>query len=192
MKNLIVIIAIVGTLIPCRAQIVSLEQVVNFTNAQSGTYYKDIANNLQPYVGTWEGTWEDKIFTLVLSKVTINQTFPDGAYYLEDLLIGKYKVVDTNTNNILFNTLLISGNENAKIHSAGAGIGNDLRFDYSDPELCGVSGTIILSKNNDNLNHMRYTFFHNGMIIFEEDCPYFNVPIPIPIPTVSFDLIRVQ
>jgi len=69
----------------------------------NGAYYKDLNNQLDPFVGTWKYTNGNTSLTITLQKKLI-QEFQDGGYhFFHDILAGEYKYIENNIEKI--NTL---------------------------------------------------------------------------------------
>lgn len=101
MKNYILIIALFIISLSCKAQqydnIVPLENYYSYGIGKSkvpqGTYFKDVNNVLNKYVGTWEGEFDGKNYILTIMK--------DSKEYLgikKDLLYIRYTIKDANGN----------------------------------------------------------------------------------------------
>ncbi|AYN01922.1 hypothetical protein EAG08_17940 [Chryseobacterium sp. 3008163] len=73
-------------------------------------YMKDTDNELPDYVGIWSGAWNNKTIYITFKKINTYNTFRK---YNKDILIGKFKVVDSN-GSILFDNTMISDDQ-AKI-----------------------------------------------------------------------------
>ncbi|MBU2938354.1 hypothetical protein KO494_02265 [Lacinutrix sp. C3R15] len=65
----------------------------------AGTYYKDLNNDLDKFVGTWKWEENNSSFTITLQKI---EQYFDGVNY-QDMLIGEYKYIDNG--NLVVNTL---------------------------------------------------------------------------------------
>lgn len=83
MKNIIILLILILT-ISCKAQTVGLD--TKYKDVSSGAYFKDLNNEMDKYVGTWQFTNGTDVLTIVLQKKL--HVF-DGEYY-EDLLVGEY------------------------------------------------------------------------------------------------------
>lgn len=83
MKNIIITLALILS-VSCKAQILSLETKVK--DIPVGAYVKDLNNEMDKYVGTWQWTNGNDVLTIVLQK---KNNIYDGEYY-EDLLVGEY------------------------------------------------------------------------------------------------------
>jgi hypothetical protein len=88
----------------------------------AGTYYKDMDNDLDKFVGTWKWENGNNSWTITLEKI---EYYFDGEYYL-DLLIGEYQYIENG--DLLINTLSL----------------------LNDPSIQGdyhnISGSLILNK----------------------------------------------
>ncbi len=62
----------------------------------NNTYYKDLDNDFNPYVGKWKWSEGSNSLTIVFDKVVM---VPDGNDY-EDLLVGAYIYVERNTERV--------------------------------------------------------------------------------------------
>lgn len=97
MKNILFIICFLAIL-SCKAQspIISTVDFDNDDDNQidlvDGCYLKDVENKFNPFIGTW--VWEKGNSRLEIVFEKIEMVF-DGDYY-EDMLVGKYKFVNSN------------------------------------------------------------------------------------------------
>ncbi|HEX8562737.1 MAG TPA: DUF6705 family protein [Flavobacterium sp.] len=158
----------------------------------TGTYYRDNENLFLPYIGTWQATWNNKTFTLTIQKIPKNkELFPNGEYWYEDRLIGRYKIVDATTGSVLEETPNFYTVNNAKLTNAGTGKNNKLTLSYFDVNLCSVSGKVWLERDPNNNNQLQYSYF-KGDFWIQEGCPYTFENIPVPIPIVPLLLNRVN
>ncbi len=162
-------------------------------NSIDGTYYADSENLFLPYIGTWQAVWNNKIFLLTIQKVTRNkELFPDVSYWYEDRLIGKYKILNASTGNVMQETPSLYSVNNAKLTNAGVGKNNKLIMGYFDLNICNISGQVWLERNLINSNQLQY-FFIKGDFSLDENCPYNSYDeIPIPIPTLHLILNKVN
>ena len=168
----------------------------NKSNIINGTYLKDIDNEFDPYIGTWQGTWNDKIFTLKIEKIShYTNTYPNGDYYYRDLLIGNYIVTDLSTELELANSLSITNPELAKVISYYRPSNNVFYFHFNGGgDICDVLFTIHLKQNLSNPNELIYTV--GEKTYWEsENCPYNqieDIPIPIPSSAGSLTLTKIN
>lgn len=152
------------------------------TQLQNGTYIKDLQNVFQPYIGTWKGvTSDNKEFTLQLVKFTKHlSTFPNGYYYYQDELVGKYQLKDLTTGVIISNTLNAVNYEDYRIYVLGEPLNGILYLTFTDT-VCMNGLRIYLDDIPGSPNQLRYSSFYDSYR--SDDCPYANqTEIPLPIP----------
>lgn len=70
---------------------------------EPNSYYQDINNVLDPFIGTWEFTEGSTIFRIVLNKASMAEVPNTEVPYFEDILYGEYKYVQNNV--VMINTL---------------------------------------------------------------------------------------
>src|SRR5690606_12129192 len=76
------------------------------SEVKQGTYLKDISNDLAPYTGFWEGTWNgNQILFKVSKKLKHKESFPSGYYYYNDELIVRYKITNMSDNTVIADNL---------------------------------------------------------------------------------------
>ncbi|WP_336960118.1 DUF6705 family protein [Chryseobacterium contaminans] len=68
----------------------------NEARVSDGTYYKDLDNELTPYIGTWKGNWGDKTIYLELRKIKEPLTSKSGKTTYTDRIFGERKIVTSN------------------------------------------------------------------------------------------------
>ena len=152
------------------------------TQLQNGTYIKDLQNVFQPYIGTWKGvTSDNKEFTLQLVKFTKHlSTFPNGYYYYQDELVGKYQLKDLTTGVIISNTLNAVNYEDYRIYVLGEPLNGILYLTFTDT-VCMNGLRIYLDDIPGSPNQLRYSSFYDSYRSY--DCPYANqTEIPLHIP----------
>jgi len=158
MKNILLICLFVIAALSCKAQtlpssqnIIPVEQhIINLNNeveVPDNTYYKDINNLFNKYIGVWTGNYNNKSYKFIVSK--INKSFLGITV---DKLIIKYKITDDNGNIIVDTSnipdddpLVIEGdylNEN----------GETYHLDYmGENYICGQNGYIGIAVINNGL-----------------------------------------
>src|SRR5699024_8529723 len=102
MKNYITIIALFIVSLSCKAQynnIVPLENYYSYGEGKNqvpqGTYFKDVNNVLNKYVGTWKGEFDGKQYTLKAHKSSRTTT---SGKMKKDLIYIRYTIKDANGN----------------------------------------------------------------------------------------------
>lgn len=138
-----------------------------------GVYYKDLNNELDPYIGMWKGTFDNKTFTITFSKVKLHE--PLGNYD-QDRLVGKYKMQDANGLE-LYSTYNLLDNK-SKVTSLGFVEQTNhtkLRLLFSD--LC-IEGEIHLSFDNTAKTQMHFKYFTKQTLITDDSgcAPYNEMP----------------
>ena len=163
----------------------------------TGGYLKDMDNVLPFWVGTWKGQVNNKEYTFQLVSFPHHLwSFPNGDYYYIDRLMGKFKVVDLTTNQVLYDDLNddlnIAPFEDYKIRFLSYNPYNGYSFLFLDSiNNCFNPVEFKLIKNPNNLNQVLYTEFNYDEIIHPESCPYTNQEdIPMFLPKVNLTLTR--
>lgn len=90
--------------ISCKAQTHLAAINEGFNNAPAGTYFSDIENEMNKFVGTWQYAIANESLTIVLQKKTM---VPYKAFF-EDLLVGEYEYILSGTT--VVNTLHLLNN----------------------------------------------------------------------------------
>jgi len=161
-------------------------------DAENGGYYKDIDNVLPFWVGTWKGQVNNKEYTFEFVSFPHHLwPFPNGDYYYIDELMGKFKVVDLGTNQILYNDLNVTNFEDYKIMFLSYNAYNGYNFSLFDNDNhCYNSVDFKLIKNPNNLNQILFTdFMYDGYL--HQDCTYTSQEdIPMFLPKVDLTLTR--
>jgi len=138
-----------------------------------GAYYKDLNNELDPYLGTWSGTFEGKTFTITFSKFVF---FNSLGNYTEDALAGKYTMKDAG-GNLLYSTYNLS-DDDAKVQSLGFVGGTNrtmMRFMFLD--LC-IEGEIHLNFDNPQKTQMHWKYLTMQTLVTDTSgcAPYNEMP----------------
>ncbi|WP_123906611.1 DUF6705 family protein [Chryseobacterium sp. MYb7] len=170
MKNILFILSFIC--ISCKAQ----QQIIPLETKGwpvEGTYYKDLDNDLTPYIGTWKGVFENKTFIITFSKIKYYE--PYDKYY-QDRIIGRYKMLDTNGTQ-LYSTVNLP-EDKAKVKSLGfvnSTTKDKLRFYFSD--LCR-GGQIVLNFENPQKTQIHYIYYSEQELITDETgcSPYNEMP----------------
>lgn len=155
-----------------------------------GAYLKDLNNELTFYEGTWVGVYDNKKYTFQFTIFYQYLTdYGNGNYHYEDSLMGKFKVEDLVSGQIIFNDLLVTNYDDYKIFLASVKSGS---FIYSDAQNCNNTVEFSLFKVTGTTNQLYYNQFElrdfsNSLI----DCPYENQEdIPMFLPQGNFILTR--
>lgn len=160
-------------------------------DVQSGTYIKDFDNVFNPFIGTWYGNWENKSFTLILEKSIKQKVMsPDGFYFYEDRIIGKYLVADSISGSILYSTTNITNYEDFQIVNVGFPKNGRFELMFTDNNNCFNSMKIFLKNITNTPNQIKYSTMLDEFWV-GLNCPYSNrFDIPIPIPNIPMILTK--
>ena len=193
MKSVIIFLVITSLSIGCKAQKppqqlpIPIEEMVDYMNNDieipDGTYFKDINNVLDKYVGTWVGVYDNKTYEFQLVEFT-------DSYLgiLEDKILMRYKITDSN-GNVIESTLglpdespyVIQGKylSETETYYVLLYIGFEAK--------CGQQGDIFIEVNN-SITEMELYLVPEIEFIFTSDCP--NGVVPQTIPTDKITLIK--
>lgn len=189
MKNIYIILTIIfsfsvfsqeGSIVPLNS--INIEM-------QSGTYAKDINNELNPFVGTWTMIKDNIKYTLVFQKMEhILNVSSSTFYHYVDELVGKYETRDLNTNTVLFSTMNANQFDDFDIINLGSVQDNELELGFYDTPRCSRSMRILLYKMTFQPGttipyQLRYYNFGSGGYI-PFNCNNSNIdnePFPLPI-----------
>ncbi|WP_123852271.1 DUF6705 family protein [Chryseobacterium shandongense] len=175
MKTTFLIIALFISMISCKAQTYPLR---TFTELPENAYLKDTNNELQYYVGTWKGTWNNKTIYITFKKIT-NQYNPNLKYY-KDFLIGKFKIVNSN-GQILFDNTSTSDNDAKITGGKFRKVDDKYSLGYIDSDVC-MDGYIMINFTDSAKSQLQW-YYSDWTDIITPDCPYYNAnPFPEPLP----------
>jgi len=189
MKTIIRILALTLISLNVNCQTLPLKGLEEPNN---GGYLKDMDNVLPFWVGTWKGQLDNKEYTFEFVSFPHHLwSFPNGDYYYIDELMGKFKVVDLNTNQVLYNDLNVTNFENYKIRFLSYNAYNGYSFSYHDKiDNCFNFVDFRLIKDPANLNQILFTdFMYDGYL--HQDCTYTSQEdILMFLPKVDLTLTR--
>ncbi|MFC0343517.1 DUF6705 family protein [Epilithonimonas hispanica] len=174
MKNIILFLVFAISM-SCNAQTYPLRTYIDMPE---NAYLKDTNNELPTYEGTWFGSWNNKTIYITLKKVT--NKYNSILKYYEDLLIGKFKVIN-NTGAVLFDNTSIS-DDKAKIEG-GSFKKSDGKylFSYLDMDLCARNGYGTIQFTDTTKTKLEWKF-SEGEVMIDTDCFYYGQTWPEPLP----------
>ena len=190
MKKTIIIGCLLLTFLSCKAQILPIENVIDYIEMEDTgipeniVYIKDINNLLDKYVGTWIGTYNNKTYEFIITKIT-----EDLFGTLEDKLEIRYKVTDAN-GNIIEDTTSLTGDSPYIIKGNYLARADFYVLSYIGQEAnCGQQGDLFIAVgyNNDN-NTMKASLQVIGDLILASECP--NGEAEQILPTEQFTLTK--
>ncbi|MDF2933205.1 MAG: hypothetical protein K0R36_2536 [Chryseobacterium sp.] len=151
----------------------------------AGYYIKDTNNELQAFEGTWNGKTIFITFKKMINKY--NTTMK----YNEDIIIGKFKTLDSN-GNVLFDNLALPDDQ-AKIRGGNfQNITNKYLMSYRDNDICGIGGSIYLTFANPAKTQLNFSYDQTSMVL-TSDC-YFHgwaqADRPEPLPKDNIVLTK--
>lgn len=149
-------------------------------NIPSGSYIKDLNNDLDFYIGTWMSTYRGKTVKLIITKEIKRPYELLGKSLFEDIISIRYEVRDQN-NNVLESTLNYNFGSSKKyvIESNGLNYTNDLNLIYGGTDCKIGRGFLIFKKNGSN----QFLWSYKSRTIFVTDgsCPnYDNIHVYLP------------
>lgn len=171
MKKILILGIILLSNVSCKAQnVMPIETIINYIKAENGipetiTYFKDINNLLDKYVGVWKGTYASKNYEFRITKYT---SIYDGLS--EDSLLIRYLITDAN-GTIIEDTrstpddghYLIRGHYVDKSHYV---------LSYAGKETsCGQSGEVYIWTVNTNNTQMKLFLAQDQVLLNSVDCP---------------------
>jgi len=189
MKKLLILGFLILSAISCKAQqIIPLEKAIEYrdsdTEIPDGTYLKDINGLLNKYLGTWKGTYNNKNYTFIVTKIK-----KDFLGISKDKLLIRY-LITTTTGSILedtrnlpdANTLVIEGDylsSNTKYYV--------LNY-FGKNTNCGQSGEVFISTITSSGNKQMKLFLAPYQDLIDKSvCPTLATQI---LPTKSMILTK--
>jgi hypothetical protein len=156
----------------------------------NGAYAKDLDNEFPFWIDTWEGVVNNKKYSFTFIKFTQHLTiYPNGSYKYEDVVVGKLKVTNVLTNQIIYNESNFTNYEDYLIKCLII-IDDEFRCGLYDKENhCYNSADFILVKDPNNPNQILYKDFSYDE--YYECSTYQNQEdIPMFLPKVDLTLTR--
>ncbi|MFC4687018.1 DUF6705 family protein [Epilithonimonas pallida] len=178
----VIIILFTLKLTSCKAQTMPLN--ASEYDAPTNTYFKDLNNELDPYVGTWKATFQGKTITLVVTKELKRPYAILGKNFLKDIIIIRYEVKDSNAN-ILQTTLpeayLAGDRVRNLIMSLGTNLNsnNELNLVYAGGNCSVGLGEIIIKMINST--QFSWNYSPGTTVRNDIDCPPnqdYNIYLP--------------
>lgn len=187
----ILIMLILATL-SCKSQPVLSTVPLETIDYSNGVYFKDINNELLPYVGTWEGIYNNKKYTIKLIKFTQHKTvWHSGKYEFTDVIKGDLKVLDLATNTVLYDKL--NNTNYGDLNLLGGSASKNFKFLFIDiPEHCTNEMQFILQTIGGSTNQLKYCNFRlSDERMLDNTCTYqTRDEIPKTLPEGEFILTK--
>ena len=155
----------------CKAQIVPVEQMENFIDTNNGipdgTYFKDINNVFDKYIGTWKGTYNSREYTFYITK----HTDIDSYYKFDkDEILVRYLI--TNPDGSVVEDIRSDTDDGDYIISGDMFSKNaDYYYMiYAGREAhCGQIGTFVLRPKSPTL--LKVSLIPEKILMDPEECP---------------------
>ncbi len=188
MKIKLILISLLLTFYSCKAQIIPVEEHTNYLDNEieipGGTYFKDVNNILDKYIGTWKGNYQGNIFEFRIVKLKNN-----FLGISVDKLHLRYKITDNNGNTILDTTNLPSSNYLVvKGRYLSKEAGYYVLSYVGEGGNCGQHGDIFISVSSSTPTSMTASLNVGHDMVYLGDCPN-GIPEQI-IPTEQFTLTK--
>ncbi len=144
----------------CKAQIIPLEEYVNYSDNEievpDGTYFKDVNNLLDKFVGTWTGVYDNKNYEFIITERTIQSEITFLSY---DELLMHHKITDA-SGTIIDDTTQLPDDSLYVIDGVNLTQTGSYILNYMGQHLeCGQTGEVYISVSNSNPAEMWF-FLH--------------------------------
>ena len=155
-----------------------------------GAYLKDLDNVLLPYIGTWEGTLNNKKYTFVFVKFPQHDNF--GEYYIDELMCN-FRVVNLVTGSIIYDNLGATNYGDYRINTSRPFRGLLHCYFIDTDENCKNSLEFYMRNINGQPNKLTYYDFRYseswGDLSIGLNCNDFSDRMEIPVFLPRQDLI---
>ncbi|HCA07879.1 DUF6705 family protein [Chryseobacterium sp.] len=144
----------------------------DYTEVAQDSYLKDLNNELDSFIGTWQGSFNGNSITLFITK-EIHRLFNENQHrYYKDILSIKYTVKNS-SGELLQNTQSMNFQAEQLRHTIysqwAEDNANTLLFYYGGTN-CGVGwGKITLKKLNST--QVSWEYLPNDIVLDENRCP---------------------
>lgn len=198
MKN-IFIVAIVLLSVSCKAQDV-FPLYDSPIDAPYDSYFKDLDNDFNPFVGEWKWENGNTSWTIQLQKF---EMIPSGSSSFSDVLVGEYQYIENNVE--LINELPFIPNTNdLSVHNLWGGVittvlrgtppcdecPSNIRFislQMTDPNRSGLFGEIIFAHFVENgIEKIRMEVYNT----YNENNADSNIPSELTIPEGTYTFLK--
>ena len=197
MKHILILFIIGCFALSCKAQTLIVDLDTYIGDKPQGSYSKDVNNELNKFVGTWEYTNGNTLLKIILYKTQMNY---DGEEFYFDDLRGEYSYIESgieivNTLPNLINDPENHGDRNILVQSILSN--NDMppcddcsseerrvSLGFYDPERDYLNYTITLRYlvGQTNPEKMEVTIFESDSAIL----PYEGAPETIRVPSGTY------
>lgn len=180
---------LIFTALSCKSQVTTIVPLSSY-EYPNGAYIKDIDNELDYYIGKWEGILNNKKYIFEFVKFTQHQRGLISEYYhYADEILGKLKVIDLQTNQVIYNNLDSVNYEDYLILGLAKKRGMFNFLYYDKPENCELRAEFVLRRINGQPNQLTYCYFsligYGGLT----DCTNYQNINDIPMFLPKADLV---
>lgn len=140
----------------------------------SGSYFKDLDGELDPYIGLWKGSWNGKILYMKFKKIKHTLDSPNDPHIIfTDRILGERKVIEAD-GTVSIDRISTFDNQNAEF--------NGINFKFSDPSqkqfyfvtgICGKTANLDITFLDAAKTQMSLHLIYNPSTI-DDSCPYYN------------------
>ena len=191
MKNILKLVICLFTALNANCQVTTTVPLTSY-NHPNGAYLKDLNDELSYWEGTWNGTLYNKKYTFTFTKfIQKLNGDPNNHYYYEDEIVGKFKVLDLVSNQILYDNSMVTNYDDYSIMGLVVKNG-EFFFKFTDNATkCYNSVKFHLQKINGQTNQVKYTHFSFGDYK-SWDCPNYpnQASIPMFLPTTELTFTK--
>ncbi|WP_312513708.1 DUF6705 family protein [Chryseobacterium culicis] len=156
--------------VSCTAQEYPLK--TDYTEIPNYSYLKDTDNELDSFIGVWQGNYNNNTITLYITK-EIHKLFDENQHkYYKDILSIKY-IVKNSAGSIIQNTqnMTIQPNQlRHTIYSQWAEDSGDTMLFYYGGTNCGVGWGSIKAKKIRS-SQISWEYRPNDIILDDSECP---------------------
>ena len=182
MKKHIILVFITLVSISCKAQVVTNPTTIipieeyfeNYRQPDNevpdGAYIKDVNNIFDNFLGTWNGTWEGKNYSFIITEQTYS-----FLGIMEDRLLMRYLITDGTTGSVLIDTTGLPDNDTFTTRGSYLHENNETYELSYGGYGCNQRGFILIALINNN------TQMNLGLInVGGYNCPNGDAPPIIP------------
>ena len=168
-------------LVSCKAQQIIMPLNSSALSSPTNSYFKDLNNELDPYVGIWQANFQNKMINLLISK-EINVTFEMwGKAFSKDILMVRFEI---SSNGLIQQSTLnkdFATNKQLLLKSMDTENNGDTVNLVFYGGNCSIGLGNITFQKIDN-THFNWSYFPKTVGMNDIDCPPnqdYNIYLPI-------------
>ena len=192
MKNIIKILICVLLNSNLWGQVLETVPLNTDDNYNNGVYFKDINNELDSYIGTYEGVLNNKKYIFVFQKyLQVRSNNSTNSYRYFDEIKGKFKVIDLNTNTVIYNGLSATNPSDYLIYSITKANGGLFNLYFKDTDANCQNSMQFALRSTTSPNTFKYCYFSYDDWWNDDICSYTDrMAIPVYLPKEDFILTK--